>query len=420
MVNDEKYSELLLEKKLTDAALSAQIDTFFLFEISTGKAVRWNDSFSRVTGYKDNEIKELLAPQSYYSPEDIEKANQCIHDVLNKGMGTVEMDLICKDGRTVPFEYRVSAINDENNEPQYMISIGRDVTERKKINFQYKLTIDNLRAGVIVHRGSDTSIIISNSEAHRLLGLSLDEMNGKKATDPAWNFLHEDLRIMKVEDYPVNIVLKTKQVLTDYVVGINIPGKKKKTWVTVTAVPIFSQDGSMEKIIVNFVDITKRKEIETSYIKTKNYLKNIIDSMPIMLIGVNIDGLITQWNQKAQSTTGIKLTEAIDRPLNEVLPYLSKDMEMIIASIKTGKRQSNLRRVRRFKENTIFEDMTIFPLIYNEVQGAVLLIEDVTEKIRIEEMIVQSEKMMFRMKLIIPWRESSRLPKSCPTGYIKK
>ena len=50
------------EKEFTDSALDAQLDTFFLFEPSTGKAVRWNQSFKDITGYTDKEIAKLSAP----------------------------------------------------------------------------------------------------------------------------------------------------------------------------------------------------------------------------------------------------------------------------------------------------------------------------------------------------------------------
>ena len=48
--------ELLTEKKFTEAALNAQIDTFFVFEPSTGKAIRWNKAFSDISGHSNEEI----------------------------------------------------------------------------------------------------------------------------------------------------------------------------------------------------------------------------------------------------------------------------------------------------------------------------------------------------------------------------
>jgi PAS domain S-box-containing protein len=72
----------------------------------------------------------MPAPDSYYSPEDMERSRAFMQQVLKEGTGTIELELICKNGRKVPTEYRVSVIKDEQGEPKYIISIGRYITER--------------------------------------------------------------------------------------------------------------------------------------------------------------------------------------------------------------------------------------------------------------------------------------------------
>ncbi len=122
------------ETEMTNAALDAQLDTFFVFEPGTGRAVRWNRAFREVSGYTDEEISELPAPASYYSPEDLERANAFMTYVMEHEYGTIELQLICKDGNRIPTEYRVSVLRDENDDPRYLISIGRDISERKQSN----------------------------------------------------------------------------------------------------------------------------------------------------------------------------------------------------------------------------------------------------------------------------------------------
>ena len=43
---------------------------------------------------------------------------------------------------------------------------------------------------------------------------------------------------------------------------------------------------------------------------------------------------------------------------------------------------------------TRYQDITVYPLIANGVEGAVIRVDDVTERVRMEEMVIQSEKMM--------------------------
>ena len=134
VLQKRKLAEAMLrnEKKLTDIALNSQLDTFFLFDPATGKVIRWNRAFNDITGYTDEEIAGMVAPDSYYSPEDLERANIFIQQTLEKGIGTIQLELICKDGRKVPTEYKVSVIKNEDGKPEYLISIGRDITERKQ------------------------------------------------------------------------------------------------------------------------------------------------------------------------------------------------------------------------------------------------------------------------------------------------
>jgi PAS domain S-box-containing protein len=120
------------EEEFTKIALDSQLDTFFLFEPATGKTILWNRAFNDITGYSDEEIAGMVAPDSYYRPEDLERADICIQEALEKGIGTIELGLICKDGRKVPTEYKVSLIKNQEGRPEYFISIGRDITERKQ------------------------------------------------------------------------------------------------------------------------------------------------------------------------------------------------------------------------------------------------------------------------------------------------
>jgi|GEM_PF-2952221 len=141
----ESDKALHSEREFTVSALDAQEDTFFLFEPETGRAVRWNRSFQETTGYTDEEIEKQPAPVSYYSAEEIEKASVFIEGVIENGTGTIELELICKDGRKIPTEYRVSVINDDKGDPKYIISIGRDITARRKTENMLKESEERFR-----------------------------------------------------------------------------------------------------------------------------------------------------------------------------------------------------------------------------------------------------------------------------------
>jgi len=136
------------------------------------------------------------------------------------------------------------------------------------------------------------------------------------------------------------------------------------------------------------------RENETELIKLRNYLSNIIDSMPSVLIGVNIKGKVTQWNKPAEQITGIIASAAHGKILSDIFPGMAPQMEKIAESIQTRKIKQEQKISRPSREGLRFEDITIYPLIANGVEGAVIRVDDVTEKIRMEEMMMQSEKML--------------------------
>lgn len=133
-ITDLKIAEIKNkeQKSFIQDAIDAQKDSFFVFNPHTGKPLLWNKAFSQISGYSNDEIATLTAPESYYSPEDIAKAHEYIEKIFNGETGTLELELINKDGRCIPTEYSISIIRDAAGKPDFLISVGRDVSDRKK------------------------------------------------------------------------------------------------------------------------------------------------------------------------------------------------------------------------------------------------------------------------------------------------
>ena len=128
--------------------------------------------------------------------------------------------------------------------------------------------------------------------------------------------------------------------------------------------------------------------------KVRLYLKNIIDSMPSILIGVDNKGRITRWNRGAEEITGIKEKDAEGMMFKEVLSlyeFQKVDIEKLIKE-KTVQKKTKISVIR--DDQMKYFDMTIYPLKDSELEGAVIRIDDVTEYVRLEEVMIQSEKML--------------------------
>nr|WP_281168146.1 ATP-binding protein [Maridesulfovibrio zosterae] len=120
----------------------------------------------------------------------------------------------------------------------------------------------------------------------------------------------------------------------------------------------------------------------------------MIDSMPSTLIGVDPEGIITQWNKRAEDLTGLTAEQALGTPLVQAMPGLDKEIDHIKQAISSCKKQT-YGTVSNVDESTqIYEDITIYPLISDKARGAVIRIDDVTERVNMERMMLQSEKML--------------------------
>jgi len=141
-------------------------------------------------------------------------------------------------------------------------------------------------------------------------------------------------------------------------------------------------------------EINEREKTEFALSEAQNYLNNIVDSMPSMVIGVDSEGNVTHWNKAAENITGIQANFAYNKVLTDVLPQMIGEMDKISASIESGTSIYDKKVPYKRENDLYFEDITIYPLVGSDIEGAVIRIDDVTDKVRLEEIMIQSEKML--------------------------
>lgn len=123
-------------------------------------------------------------------------------------------------------------------------------------------------------------------------------------------------------------------------------------------------------------------------------LSGIINSMPSIIIGLNRNNRVTQWNDQAEMETGISSNSAKGRTLEEVFPRLALNMLKIEKSIKSNKIQTIMKQEYFSGKERRYEDIIIYPLAINGEEGVVIRLDEVTDQVRLKEMMIQSEKML--------------------------
>ncbi|MFC1664619.1 PAS domain S-box protein [Pseudomonadota bacterium] len=146
--------------------------------------------------------------------------------------------------------------------------------------------------------------------------------------------------------------------------------------------------------VVTFVDITERKNTELELSRLRSLLSNIINSMPSALVCVDDTGKVTQWNLEAERISGINIQAAHGHALNDIFPQMAKYLpDVHKAILERQPRKANRMFASTNGEDRLW-DVTVYPLLTSGAQGAVIRVDDVTEQARMQEMIVQSEKML--------------------------
>jgi PAS domain S-box-containing protein len=154
------------------------------------------------------------------------------------------------------------------------------------------------------------------------------------------------------------------------------------------------ENGEIAGAVITFADISLRMQAEEEKNKAQAYLQSIIDSMPSALVGVNQQGNVSLWNNEAARITGLKPHEAYGHQLQEVFPMLTAAKATIMKSIE--EEQVQKLEGKEFIDSAggkHYTDIIIYPLTLQDYKGAVIRTDDMTDRVLMEERIVQSEKM---------------------------
>ena len=141
-------------------------------------------------------------------------------------------------------------------------------------------------------------------------------------------------------------------------------------------------------------DIRQRERAEERLKAAEGYIRNILDSMPSVLFSVDREGRVTQWNQQAVGKTGVSAGEAVGRFFADVFPDAPVGMDQVTAAMNGNMPVKAAKVPRKVGDMVEYVDVTVYPLSTDRVQGAVVRVDDVSERVRLEEMMIQSEKMV--------------------------
>ncbi|KHO65105.1 ATP-binding protein [Pseudomonas flexibilis] len=142
------------------------------------------------------------------------------------------------------------------------------------------------------------------------------------------------------------------------------------------------------------LEVQVRGKIERQLTGFQNYLNSIIDSMPSALIALDQDLFVTQWNKEAARLSGTSLEQALNQPVLMAFPQLKP----YLAQLQEAVEQHRVARIERVAwplgDELRHYTLTVYPLAGGAGRGVVIRIDDITQRLALEEAMVQSEKML--------------------------
>jgi PAS domain S-box-containing protein len=126
-------------------------------------------------------------------------------------------------------------------------------------------------------------------------------------------------------------------------------------------------------------------------------LAAIVEFSNDAIVGKTLDGTITSWNAAAERIYGYSAREAVGSPISMLAPEeLQGELPELLAQVSEGARIEQYETIRRRKDGTAFDvSLTISPIKDRRgtVVGASTIARDVTDHRRLEEQLLQAQKM---------------------------
>ncbi|MFL7792537.1 MAG: response regulator [Anaerolineae bacterium] len=135
------------------------------------------------------------------------------------------------------------------------------------------------------------------------------------------------------------------------------------------------------------------RRLNAEIVRLQHLLQSTTNSMPSALIALDVDGHVLLWNPAAEALAGHSATQVQRQLLWQVCPELERYRNLFDQALHE-RQVVHLHQEQVTTEFGVsYRDVDVFPLSTDNIEGAVLRVDDVTDRVLIEEMMRQSAKM---------------------------
>ncbi|KAK3273789.1 hypothetical protein CYMTET_17988 [Cymbomonas tetramitiformis] len=366
-ITEKKQTADELERMAQD--LRALIDTANapIFGIDKdGNVNEWNNKAAEITRFTQTEVMGRSLVDEFITSE----YKTAVRGVLDKALtgketANFEFPLFTKDGQRVDVLLNATTRRDKKGEIVGVVGVGQDITERKLAELEMERMAQDLRALIdtanapIFGIDKDGNVNEWNNKAAEITKFSQKEVMGRSLVD---DFIHVEYKTA------------VKKVLDNALLGQETANFE---------FPLFTRDNQRVEVLLNATtrrngagdivgvvgvgqDITEKKQTADELERMAQDLRALIDTANAPIFGIDKDGNVNEWNNKAAEITRFPQTEVMGRSLVD---------EFITDEYKTAVR-GVLDKALKGKETANFE----FPLFTKDGQRVDVLLNATTRR----------------------------------------
>jgi len=361
-------------------------DGIFIHDLK-GKLLEVNDIACKKLGYKREELLKLK-PMDIDTPEYAPLVPERMQEILKNGHAFFETAHLRSDGTIIPIELS-SRIIEYSGKPA-ILSIARDITERKKveeviqrISEEQAILLGTVPA-MIFWIDEDGKFIRVNAAFAAALRKSPDDIKGKSIFDfypeeMAQKFQNDNENVMKSG--------KPKRHIEELV-----ETPDRVMWVSTDKIPYKSESGKIIGIIGISVDITERKHAEEALKESEEKFRSLAEQSPNMIF-INKKGKIVYTNKRCEDVMGYKREEFYSPGFDFLRIMAPESKDLIKANFErhlAGQDVEPYEYSLITKSGKKIEAIVTTKLIHYEDDNAILgIVTDISERKRMEEQIIR-------------------------------
>ena len=201
-----------------------------------------------------------------------------------------------------------------------MVEATRDITRRIQAEAELQLTEVKLQqfmemAPVAAYvKNAQGQYIEANPAACQLYGLPKSALVGKTDLEILPRATAESFRASD------KVVQTTKNQLS---IDGDVELNGRRVFLSTIKFPVLDAEGKVTAVCGISRDVTALKEAELALMRTRDYLQNVLDNSPLIVITTDLEGRVVSFNPRAQESLGYSLDEIIGKPAS----MLYKDPE---------------------------------------------------------------------------------------------